>query len=404
MKNTIFYFLGCILILCVSTSTVGTPEAKETMSSIFSKIWGTSGNIFSLIFDTSIIVLLLAILGISIFTFFVVLRRRKNKKEKFEYYVKAINISFICGISSLLCLMIFTLLGIPDFMTIVYTCIAIFVGVLLILLGRTYIEPNALVCILFLDTLTKEIRVYFKGFSWRSIFAKYQDHIDLKADIINEIEDDFQTKTPGAMFKGKASIICKVFLGKETDPIEEKAKNAIKYIEYKNAIKKEIEIFAKKIMQDFYKSHTIMECSAAKSADIFPPNTFKHLADIYPIKFSEPTVYDSQPDEKTLAQQSKLTDQKNFKTMMMDLMRSKKFGLEKQDAIVMAAFFSGIDWKKTIDQNDYNINFTGLDPKLVEKFTPDTIKAIATAAVAMKGGTVKGKNPAGNSSQNKKKP
>lgn len=379
MLNRILIGVLCIIFLCVILFFFGTPEAKETMFSI-------SGNIFSFLADASIIIILIIILSVSIVAFFTTLKLRKIKEVKFENYILITNISFICGISSLLCLMVFTVLGIPDFMTIVYTCLVIFVGVLLILLNRTFIEPDALVCFILLDTLTKEIRVYFKGFNWRSIFAKFQDHIDLKADIASTIEDDFPTKTPGTMFKTKASVISRAYLGKDTDPIEERARKAMEFIKYKKTIKEEQEVFAKMTLQDFYKTHSINECRKAKAGIIFPHNCFNPLESRYPIKFSEPTVYDSQPDEKTLAQQSKLTDQKNFKTMMIDLMRSKKFGLEKQDAIVLAAFFSGIDWKKTIDQNDYNVNFTGLDPDLIKKINPDTLKAIATAAVTMKRG------------------
>ncbi len=385
MINRILIFVGCLIAICLTVIFFGSPEQKEIINSSFTYIVSKSGNVLNLLADASIIIVLLVILGTSTFFFFTTLKLRKIKEVKFENYVLITNISFICGISSLISLMVFTLLGIPDFMTQVYTCLAIFVGVLLILLARTYIEPNALTCIVLLDTLTKEKRVYFNGFNWRSIFAKYQDYIDLKADIITEIEDDFQTKTPGTLFKGKASVISKAYLGEETTPIEVIAQNAMKFIEYKNTIKEEQTVFAKAVMQDFYKEKTVIECSAAKSKEIFPKNTFNPLASRYPIKFSEPTVYDSQPDEKTLAQQSKLTDTANFKLMLAMLMEGE-FGLEKQDATVFAAFFSGIDWKKTIDQNDYNINFSGLDPKIVEKFTPDTIKAIATAAVALKGG------------------
>ena len=394
MISRIVIFILCVLALCATVFFFGTPEQNAIMFSVLSKINEVAEKY---LMSTSIVSVLMMTAFISVMYFFHVIRLRKNKEIRFENYVLKTNLLALLAGTAVLHLMVIAILGIPSFVLFILEFLAIFLSLVLSFTKKMFLELDALKCMILLDPFTRETRVYFKGFHFISMFAKEQALIDMKADILSEITEDVPTSDVGTLVVAKIAVISKPYFGKDTDPIEDRSRKAMDFVKYEKTIKPEQEVFAKKLLSDFCKGHTLADCTKAKASDIFPPNSFDYLEGKFPIKFSEPTVYDLQPSEETLKQQMELRETDNFITIIEKLTKDKL--MTKKEALAMAPFLAKIDYKKTIDDNNYNIKLTGLPKDLSKLLTPEVVASLAAAYTAK---AKTGKRPRTNSSQQKK--
>lgn len=373
MIRRIFIGVLCIISLCIATFAFGTPEAKETMSLVFSKIFG----------DITILSAMTIIAGVSIFFFATTIWLKRESEEEIlddSNYPIIVNLSFLFGASALIELMIIILMinagiGIPDFFNSILAYIVIFLFLLYLTHKKMYKEVPPLQFLFFQDSLSKKKRIVPEGFQLTSFLESQKDVLDISSNIEFDIEEDYQTTTKGALIKTKTSVIYTLYLGDENTSIVHKTKEAIKFMIKKKTLSKAVVALIKKVQKDFYTNNTLKKGLTAESEEIFDHEEFKKFEDDIPVKFAEVSVYDAQTDDATLAQDREIRNAQNFRQIIRTLMTGKH-GMAKEKAEEIAPYLADFKWEKTVDENTYRVIVEGLPEDLGKLITPQTIAAI----------------------------